>query len=597
MPETYSDTRKLLDFVKYSRKALEPFRSNRMRALRQYVGSHYSDAGATFDVPVNMIELAVNIYMQNLAARAPQVLVLTNHIGLRASAEDFQYALNEMIRRIRFEESLRLAVFDSLFAMGIVKVGVTDEQRHEQSGFMHDSNEPFVDAVAFDDWVHDPTAKRWDQIHFCGNRYEALLDDLKEDDANDKDAVKEAEKQADNEAKLLDEGIYDSHGLTGERAGYFRPDSYKKRVTLWDLWIPREGKLITYAGLEAHRPLRVVEWEGPENGPYHKLGYNIVPNNIMPLAPVSLWRDLHDLVNRIYNKLGQQAARQKTVLYVGGNAIDDGQRIVRAADGETVLVNNPSNIKEARFGGVDSQNLNFGIHIRDLFSYISGNLDTLGGLGTGAETLGQERLLSASASQRMASMQHQVVSFTKRVLRDVGWWMWHDPLIQIPIIRRIEGADIEVETGWPYQDDGNGGEVDVRLGEYNDYNFDIEPYSMRDQSPGERLQMLRKIWHEDLMPAMQFFQQQGVTLDPKKYLKKIAQYADLPELDEIIVEDLELVPEDRPAVERPRQAPVTTRNYTRTNTSRTGRESRERDLLQRLSQQQTGADQSVLTGS
>ena len=48
---------------------------------------------------------------------------------------------------------------------------------------------------------------------------------------------------------------------------------------------------------EKAKPLRVVDWTGPPRGPYAVLGFNHVPSNIMPLPPVAIWQDLHDLAN------------------------------------------------------------------------------------------------------------------------------------------------------------------------------------------------------------------------------------------------------------------------------------------------------------
>lgn len=49
-------------------------------------------------------------------------------------------------------------------------------------------------------------------------------------------------------------------------------------------------------------PLRVVDWEGPESGPYHLLWYNEMPSNSFPLAPVTQWIDLNDGYNRVMRK-------------------------------------------------------------------------------------------------------------------------------------------------------------------------------------------------------------------------------------------------------------------------------------------------------
>ena len=116
----------LRDDVQSSYKGLETARAKRMMALRQYVGSHYSSSGSAENVPVNLIELGVNIFTQHLIPKTPQATITTPHLGFMDAAEEFEYALNEMVLRIQLEETLRMAVVEAMFGMGVVKVGVTE---------------------------------------------------------------------------------------------------------------------------------------------------------------------------------------------------------------------------------------------------------------------------------------------------------------------------------------------------------------------------------------------------------------------------------------------------------------------------------------
>ena len=115
--------KKLRQAVDYSRRQLQPFRQQRYEVIRQYVGYHYSDDGAADRVPVNLLELAINIYTQQMAARVPQVLVSTSFRPLKPSAANFELALNHLLKEIRFGDTIRLAVIDALFSIGIIKTG------------------------------------------------------------------------------------------------------------------------------------------------------------------------------------------------------------------------------------------------------------------------------------------------------------------------------------------------------------------------------------------------------------------------------------------------------------------------------------------
>ena len=74
-PKDLADVQKLSAAVGYSYGVLKPFRINRQNLLREYVGKNYSDNGATDRVPINLIELAMNIYLQRLVANDPAVAV------------------------------------------------------------------------------------------------------------------------------------------------------------------------------------------------------------------------------------------------------------------------------------------------------------------------------------------------------------------------------------------------------------------------------------------------------------------------------------------------------------------------------------------
>jgi len=87
-------------------------------------------------------------------------------------------------------------------------------------------------------------------------------------------------------------------------------------MTLWDVWLPKEGLLVTMADQSGGPALRIVPWEGPEHGPFLLLGFDVVPGNIMPVAPGAHLLGLARLLNRMMRKLGDQADRQKIVTLV-----------------------------------------------------------------------------------------------------------------------------------------------------------------------------------------------------------------------------------------------------------------------------------------
>ena len=154
-----SQLKRLRAAMDHGRKKLKSFRNHRFEAIKQYVGSHYSDEGAEDKVPVNLLEMAVNIYMRQLAAQAPKALVTTRHKTLKAPASTLTLAIDHLADEIDLGRTLRRAVLHSLFGLGIVKVGISATGEVEIEGFLHDVGQPFADAIGLDDWVHDMSSR------------------------------------------------------------------------------------------------------------------------------------------------------------------------------------------------------------------------------------------------------------------------------------------------------------------------------------------------------------------------------------------------------------------------------------------------------
>ena len=94
---------------------------------------------------------------------------------------------------------------------------------------------------------------------------------------------------------------------------------------------------------------------------------------------------------------------------------------------------------------------------------------------------------------------------------------------------------------------------------------------MQHMSPGERLQNINQIVTGIVMPSMPLLQQQGLGIDMGKLMEMYARYSNLPELNELIVTQEEMMAgmqgEERAGGGGgggdPKQAPVTHRTNER----------------------------------
>jgi len=318
-----------------------------------------------------------------------------------------------------------------------------------------------------------------------------------------------------------------------------------------------------------------------------------VPGNIMPLSPASLLVDLHELVNRIFRKLGRQAERQKTLTVVQGGAEEDGRRIVNASDGDTILSDRPEATREMKFGGVDSPSLAFMIQLKDMFSYLGGNLDSLGGLGPSAKSGKHDSLLRQSASVRIDDMQARTTKAVRGVVESIADYLYYDPMPSTRIHRDIPNSTLSVKVDF---------DPEIREGDFLDYAVDIAPYSLQARSPSERLQAINDIMQGVVMPMSQQLQQRGIVPDMDRYMEIVSKYSHMSEIAEILkiadFSEMEMMQEmgggQAAGASKP---PVTERRYVRENVSMGGtRAGRDSEMTKALMGGDNAVNQAAMEG-
>ena len=501
------DIKYIDECIDWSKKLLERRCDERRDAVKQFVGSHYSDNGSQKKVPTNMLEMALTIYLRLLAANAPQCVVSVKDAALKPFAKTFELVLNQIPDEIKLSETIRDVVMEAMFSIGIVKIGVAETSDNPKIG-----DEPFVSLVQIDDYFCDMSARNWGEVQYEGNEYWMDVEDiakmygvdLKEDDYNG------ASERGDDQAKSVEmnESALPLYG----------------RVLLRDVYLVKENRMITYA-VNAKKVLRDVPWDGPEGSPYVKLWFNSVPGNLMPLAPVSVWEDMHELANQIFRKLANQATAKKTVTAFQSGLDEEIQRFKTAQDGEAINYNGTAP-ETLSVGGVDSGNLAFYIQIRDLFSIFAGNLDSLGGLSPQSDTAAQDKLISEAASARVRAMADAVIAFAKEIFRRLAWYTWTDPVRERVVYKTASKKfNINLREEWT---------PETRDGDFLDYNFDIAVFSMQDDSPSVRMQKLTNVFNTFIIPLQPMFAEMGVQIDLKELFDYIGANSNMPELANIV---------------------------------------------------------------
>ena len=577
MVSPHSPFHKLSQAFEWSRLRMLPFREERVRNLKTYLGRHYNGESTSERVPVNMLEVAVQIYRRNLVTANPSVRVRTDKKPLRPAARKFQLAITKVLKEIDFQESMNTIVFDALFGLGVAKIGITDKALGEMRGYLHDGGYPFMDAVDLDDLVLDMNAKHWEGMQFLGNRYELPYEDAMESDVFDfKKKPSPKPQQSYNEYGEMKVSSIGSKATSGS-ASYTRA---KDVLELWDIFMPFEQKVYTFPCDDRGTPMmdeaiREVDWKGPEMGPYIPLSLGKVSGNLMPLPPIANLVDLNDALNRTFRKTVRQADRQKTVTLVAAGSDEDGERILNSSDGDMVRVDRPEATREARFGGVDQVSLAYSVQLRQLFDFMGGNLSAMGGLSAMADTLGQEEIIKASSSQKIQDMQSHVILFAERAVTALASWVWYDPVRNFEVLDTLEETGLEIPLTFKPKD--------RKESEFVEMNFDISPSSMRETSPEQKLAVLSNTISNFLVPLTPNLQAQGLTIDAASFIRQIAELTNMPDIENLLM-PVGSMGEATEMQQNQSGAPAeTTRNVVRENISTGGtQESRDSATIQSL---------------
>lgn len=552
--------------IQTSRKVLQRFREERREAVREYAGNHWSEDGARHQIPINLLSLYVGLVGKKLVAKAPRVMLSTFDMKNKPTVSAMEKWCNKEIVATRLQNTLQRVVIDALFSIGICKVALATPADSATTAWSLPAGAPFAERVDLDDFVYDTHARDFSEVSFIGHRYRAPLSIVKESKLYGK---YRKELQASSDPLFNQEG--DERLSTMGRGYYGDDDEFEPMTDLWEIYLPKHRLVVTLwddmlsgpteKGLEG--ALRVQQWLGRDTGPYHLLTYGIVPGNAMGKAPVMDLIDLHMAVNNCFRKLIREAQAFKEVGLVTGGATEDGERIIKASDGDMIRVDNPANCTTMKWGGVNNELFMFATQLIEKFSWLAGNLDMIGGLSPQSKTLGQDKMLEANASATVTDMQDHTTTFAGEVIKSLCWYWQHDPAKIMRITHSVAGVpeiSKQIQVG-PQRRQAQ---------RFEDLEIQVDPYSMQAATPQSRMAALQQVVQQVVIPMSQMLQSQGVVFDVNAYLQKMAKYMDMPDLSEIIT--IQEPPQQEEAgaggaggPDKPPMPQETTRNYVREN--------------------------------
>lgn len=511
-----SFTERAIDACEIWTRRQEPLFAKRQRMVASWVSGYFNRNRRGTAHTMNLVDRAIGILIPYLAMSNPTVHCEARVPKLKPWAFTTQLAMNHLMEEIKFSKTvLRPAIFNSMFGAGIVKTGLMKEWEVDILGKHLDVGQPYAITIDDEDYIGDISADRRTDFEMEGHYYVMPTEQAKAFfGSKHADHIKPSYKlYGDTSVKDIisqNKNSQDYHTL-------------RHWTRFMDLYLPDEGVTITLVADGTYKKiLRTVEYDGPEDGPFDFLGYKFAMKSAMPVPPAWGWIDMDTAMNALINKMRSQAEREKTVLAFSAEAADDAEAMASKPDGGTCRVDSVDNMKEVQFGGVNPQNYDWVTYIEQQFSVQGGNLYQLGGRGQQANTLGQEQMLMTNASRIVDDMSNSVYSFAQSIMKKLAWYIWTDPLIQVPTIKRIPGA----------------GGVDVvfdkyaQEGDFYDFNFKIQPYSMQRFNPHIQSQKLMQFLTGWILPIAGIAQQQGIKIDINAATKKIAEYLQV-DIDDI----------------------------------------------------------------
>lgn len=537
---------KLTKSIDWSQRQLAFPRRKYRELIKLSCGTHYAKGGADNVQPVNILKLYEKIYVQLLAPKVPRVFIHTMNPALKPAAADLELAGNQRIQEMHLENILRSVVTEALYSpVGVIKCSLAGQYYGD-----HAYGESFADVIPFCDYFCDMAADDWAHIAYEGNDYWMDYDVFKEASWI---PTKYRNSLKPDEYKLVTDAGEEKAKSTSIDTN---PVLFRDKIHLRDVWIPDERRMVTYA-VTSEQKLVESEWTddySPDNGPYHKWIYSYVPGgNLLGMPPAAMWRDMHELMNNLFRKLSKQATDEKTVQAFPGGNEEDVENYRNATDGQGIATAGikPENMHS---GGVNQVTLAFFMQCKQLASYFASNIDTIGGLASQTETLGQERMLGSASSSVIADLSVKTIAATRELFRSIVKYEFTDPVVQRVLEKRIPGTDMSVSVPW-YSG--------RRQGKWSDYDLDIDVYSLQDDSPQSQLQRLSAWMERYVMPLMPAIQQAGGTIDAEALIKKSAKYLTVKDADDIVIWTGDTQPQGQPTIQQPQ---VTERNYNRKST-------------------------------
>lgn len=532
---------------------LSVFRQKRLEHLKEFAGSNYTDSGSELPNPLNLLSLFVKTMLPHLAGADPRMMVSTFDSSLRSFVKIMEDHGNKRLERMQFGDILRSSIVDALFLMGIARVAITAPDDARFNSYESPPGEVGITTIDFQDFFFDTRATKFSQCSYIGHFYDARYDAV----------VQSPRYEKKQKLKIVpaEEPVYNFDGdariqeiMKGTSAS---TEGYQEYVRLAEVYLPLVNKIVTFdVNGDRDKPLLVQDWIGPKCGPYHFLSFGEIPGQIVSKAPIMDLVDLHRSVNLLWRKLDNQAAEAKTCFaYLDA---DEAKKYKDAQDQGWFQTNNPDSVKAVTTPGPNPQVAAHTSIELSMFNEHAGNLRTLGGLQSQAQTATQENQMLQTASNLVRSMSLRTIQFAQKLMNSLMWFEWEHPYRNMQTEHHPRGLSGYSTTRVISPED--------RMGKpYEDWDVRVDPYSLRFETPESKVRSIDQLMKEVLIPGLPLFGQPGVRELMETYVRMKARYENNPDMIELLEKLIGVGPpaQDRSGAPQAPMPPQTTRNYVR----------------------------------
>ena len=422
-------------------KRFDAFRANRLFALTQYTGNRYDSAGgSTGKECAGFLFNAVRVLAPLLCFENPRHLVETPYIQYKQQADLWALALTQHDKQINIRDTYARAIVDAIFCLGILKTGLAENGEPislDADSTKVMSGEIYTENVSFDDFVADPLSKEhlFRDARWMGSKVIVPRQLLLDSGNYANDLVERLPRIGDNHKQgRKAEEISQRHVR--------RSDEYELEddVEVWEIFVPSANAIITLPAdpdVVFDEFLRISDYYGLKEGPYTFLA--LTPRSLTTQSrfpwPRNSWTSTPWPI-RSWPRSSTRPSGRRMSCSSPAMARTTPSKSAMPATARSSSATPPNPNWSASAARIPQNSEAFQI-LANQFNVLAGNINQLGGQNVSAKSATAANILQQNNSVQVEAMRIAVYDMANEESRKRGFYMWTDPLINLPMTKRV----------------------------------------------------------------------------------------------------------------------------------------------------------------